>query len=492
MTSTKTWLIAFGAGNDQNADAIIRQGLDDITTLSSIEPEDIDIICTSARKPGGTVTNGGRQPGIIPNPGQAIPALFQQRLKLAVTAAHHYDAVGRLVEPSIMTWPRVQHFRNLTVINENWRNPEPLPSLSKMTSITKMIELISQQLRKVLGVRKIPLFYVIRKDAVPPPITNAPFHAAPSTLPYGAQFGSFHDELIARASHNHPSFAEDNALVLNVLMQSLQTTSHMGTLKSFERTRDGRGAFKALEAFNNGKSKWDSIVANAERVMFTQKFDDSNNRYTLFRHIANHRDAYNDMVSANDAETYEYQVPNEHTRVQRFLHSLTTTDQRIVSGKSFIIGNHTLLNNFAAATEYLLQVAPPIKTPKQIDTHKIAGVLQKGKGFHKEKLGKTGVELRYYTRREYNKLKPAQKKEVTQWRKQNKRRESEEQDKKRGNPQTEATTNKKFKTLESTIAALQSELASLKAPRSATITEDPHTSDALNPPSRPIQSILRN
>ena len=59
---TKTWLVAFGAGSDPNADVIISQGLNDITTLTSIKPEDIDIICNSARKPGGTVTNGAHKP----------------------------------------------------------------------------------------------------------------------------------------------------------------------------------------------------------------------------------------------------------------------------------------------------------------------------------------------------------------------------------------------------------------------------------------------
>ena len=125
-------------------------------------------------------------------------------------------------------------------------------------------------------------------------------------------------------------------------------------------------------------------MAHAERVMFQSKFDGSNERYTLYRHVANHRDAYNDMVSANSTYVYTYQVPTEHTRVQSFLHSLTTTDQRIVSRKSFIIGNPTLLNSFSASTEYLLQVAPNIKTPQPHNTHKISAVLNKNKGFHKK------------------------------------------------------------------------------------------------------------
>ena len=374
VNTTRTWLVSFGVGNNENADAIIEQGIDDINQLGTIDPTDVDVICTAARKPGGTILIGNRQAGHVPNPGRPIPALFQQRLKLAVLAARHYNTVGRPIDPSILTWERVQHFRHLDEINNNWKEPEPLPPLSRSIPITKMIELIHQQLRKMMGVRKIPLFYVVCRDATPGPIANFPLRTDPSAIPCGDRFTSFHDELIERASHDHPSFYEDNALVLDVLMQTLQTTTHVGTLKSFERTRNGRGALKALEAFNNGKSKWDTIVGEAERVMFTNKFDGKNDRYTLYRHIANHRDAFNDMVSASSAENYTYQVPTEHTRVQRFLHSLVTSDPRIVSGKSFIIGNPNMLNSFAEATEYLLQIAPKVKVTPHRETQTISAV----------------------------------------------------------------------------------------------------------------------
>ena len=98
---TKNWLVELGAGEDQNAEAIIAQGLKNISNLTHIEPDDINVICNPARKPGGTISNGARQPVPIPNPGRSIPALLQQRLKKAVMDAHHYDAVGRTIEPSI-------------------------------------------------------------------------------------------------------------------------------------------------------------------------------------------------------------------------------------------------------------------------------------------------------------------------------------------------------------------------------------------------------
>ena len=104
---TRTWLVSFGAVNALNAEAIIAQGIDDISHLRTIKPDDIDVICISARKPGGKISNGARPSEQVPNPGRPIPALFQQRLKLAVLTARHYDAVGRPIEPSTMSWDRV-------------------------------------------------------------------------------------------------------------------------------------------------------------------------------------------------------------------------------------------------------------------------------------------------------------------------------------------------------------------------------------------------
>ena len=224
--------------------------------------------------------------------------------------------------------------------------------------------------------------------------------------------------------------------------------------------------------------------------MFSNNFDGSNQRFTLYRHVANHRDAYNNMVSASHSENYTYQIPNEHTRVQRFLHSLTTMDQRIVSEKSFIIGNPNLLNDFAAATEYLLQVAPNTKTTPQRELQTIAALVQNKGGFKKYKVGKTGVELRYYKSAEFRKFNDAQKKELFQWREKNEKA-NPHHSKKHPHHQNPNTSQKKLKTLESTIAALKSEIATLKT-RTAPNPNENMVPPGLTPPSRPTQSILRN
>ena len=112
-----------------------------------------------------------------------------------------------------------------------------------------------------------------------------------ATFPYSEGVYSFHEELITRAFHNHPNFADDNGMVLGVLVSCLKTTRHMSDLKPFQKRRDGRGALAALELHNMGNYEWDPIVSEAESKVLTFKWNGKNSRYTLARHISSHMSA---------------------------------------------------------------------------------------------------------------------------------------------------------------------------------------------------------
>ena len=78
-------------------------------------------------------------------------------------------------------------------------------------SILQLLELVTEHLRSKLGVCKIPLSYVTRADPIVPTIGTIS-----ATFPYSEGVDSFHRELIARASHKHPNFADNNGMVLDV------------------------------------------------------------------------------------------------------------------------------------------------------------------------------------------------------------------------------------------------------------------------------------
>ena len=84
-----------------------------------------------------------------------------------------------------------------------------------------------------------------------------------SNRPYGTGCTQLMDELIAHAPHDGPAFAEDNATVLCLQQDMLADTSHMSSMKPFQRTKDGIGAFQAIQRHNMGESKWDKVLQDA-------------------------------------------------------------------------------------------------------------------------------------------------------------------------------------------------------------------------------------
>ena len=139
--------------------------------------------------------------------------------------------------------------------------------------ILQLLELFTEHIRSKLGVYKIPLSYVTRADHIVPTIGTI----SPIFL-YSEGLYSFHEKLIARASHKQPNFVDDNVMVLDVLVACLKIKKLMSDLKPFQKIRDGRGALAALELHNMGNSKWDSILLEAESKVLTFKWNGKNIR----------------------------------------------------------------------------------------------------------------------------------------------------------------------------------------------------------------------
>ena len=111
----------------------------------------------------------------------------------------------------------------------------------------QIIELVREHLRSKLGVRKIPLSYVIREDH-----TFLALGMIRSGNPFSIDIHFFHEDLIERISHDPQNYVDDNAMVLDILAGCLKSTQHMSDIKSFQRTKDGRRAPFALELNNMG------------------------------------------------------------------------------------------------------------------------------------------------------------------------------------------------------------------------------------------------
>ena len=103
--------------------------------------------------------------------------------------------------------------------------------------------------------------------------------------------------------------------------------------------------------------------------------------------------AHNEMVRASQFIAFE--VPNEHTGVDRLIKSITCKEPVMISVITHIQDNNGQRNDFELASDFLLLTAPKIKNNSS-GSQRISNV----KSNQTKKKGKTGVELRYNTKKD--------------------------------------------------------------------------------------------
>jgi hypothetical protein len=141
--------------------------------------------------------------------------------------------------------------------------------------------------------------------------------------PHSTEHEAIETELIARASHGHSLFREDNSSVYYKLEEATRATSYAASIKPYQRTKNGREAWLALSNQYAGNDKWEAEIKRHEQLLHTREWKGQSN-FTLERFIAQHRNAFVSMQAA--AEHVTYQLLNEHSRVGYLLDAIQCSD----------------------------------------------------------------------------------------------------------------------------------------------------------------------
>ena len=87
-----------GLSTDEQANAVMAEGISDLGSFALFSKDDIKTLCSSVRKPGGTIPDpnatvavGATRP-TISNPGFRIPAICESRL---IDAAYTFSRSGK-------------------------------------------------------------------------------------------------------------------------------------------------------------------------------------------------------------------------------------------------------------------------------------------------------------------------------------------------------------------------------------------------------------
>jgi hypothetical protein len=405
------------------------EGITNVQDLADFDKDSLQQMADNLRKPGGRVPdpNPNAAPGAtIPTPAFVFGAKSQKRLFVATDLVKYYHTTGRDYTAANLQWNNVM--KNFEVqwkalkVKQKEESPET-PKISKALPVIKWTEAFRDFLYRVVGVRTIPLCYVIR-DTVHVPAT-AP--ALAQNQPHSNEHESVEGELVARASHEHALFRDDNASVYHYLEEATRSTTYAASIKPFQRRKDGRGAWLALLGQYAGNDKWEAEIKIQESVLHTRIWKGQSN-FSLESFISQHRHAYVSMEAC--AEHIQYQLPNEHSRVGFLLDAIQNSDaglQAAIASVRTDNGPTGKRNDFEATATHLLPYDPVAK--KRLSGNKRgAGMISEVVGMTddaqisgttggKPAIGKTGVHLRYYKKHEYDKLSKEQKDELREWRK---------------------------------------------------------------------------
>ena len=276
---------------------IQRKGIQAVADLADFEMQELQQLADNLRKPGGRITdsNPNAAPGAtVPMPAFTYGSKSQKRL----TAAN--IQCNQVMSNFEIQWKALKDRKD--------EDDPDVPTITKALPIIKWTEALQDFLHRVIGARMIPLAYVIR---IYPQVQGIAPTLAPNQ-PHSTEHGSVEEELIARASHTHALFRDDNSVVYYHWEKATRGTSYAASIKPFTKAKDGRGAWKALTSQYAGKDKWEAEIKRQEQLLHTRIWKGQSN-VSLENFISQHRNAYVSMQAS--AEHVQYQLPNEHSRV---------------------------------------------------------------------------------------------------------------------------------------------------------------------------------
>jgi hypothetical protein len=301
------------------------EGIANVQDLADFDKESLQQLADNLRRPGGRVPdpNPNAAPGTtIPTPAFVFGAKSQKRLLVATDLIKYFTATGRGYTAANLQWTHVKkNFETQwkALKTKQKEDPPETPKISKTPPVIKRTESFRDFFNRVIALRTIPLCYVIRETVNVP--AAAP--ALAQNQPHSNEHESVTVELVARASHEHALFRDDNASVHHYLEEATRTTAYAASIKPFQRRKDGRGAWLALLGQYAGNDKWEVEIKIQEAVLHTRTWKSQSN-FSLEHFISQHRNAYVSMEAC--AEHVQYQLPNQQSRVGFLLDATQNND----------------------------------------------------------------------------------------------------------------------------------------------------------------------
>ena len=409
------------------------QGIDSPDDLADfVKKSAWDQLLENCKRPP-QIQNNAVPPVLVNDAAYQFPAKSLLRMKVAALAVQYYSRTGRALTAQSIMWSRLSNFQiEYDSIQEtkDSNDKSGLPVISKQLTISKWFEAYETYVDEYIGQADCPLGWIYRESvavaAVVPPLER--------DQPYSTEHGSVAEELVHRMSHDHALFRPDNATGYAQLVTATLGTQYASTIAPYKRTKNGRAAFIALKAQYSGPAHWDKEVSLMNDFLLNSVWTGTT-AFTLHGFLAKHRASYNTLQRC--AEHVAVELPNDRTRVGYILKNIECSDKDVTAALSHVRLDDNpggMRQDFELAVAFLLptdpvkkkrggkrgtaQISAVIAAASGEDDSNDKGTSKKNVRF-KANTGKTGVELRYHTHKEFIALSKEQRDELINHRKAN-------------------------------------------------------------------------
>ena len=316
------------------------QGMNDLEEFAFLKDDDVENLCKSIRRPGGTLPNpnaaAAGQPPTIPNPGIPVSLRAENNLKLMCYFLRYKQQTSRALAPDEIVLENIRAMREHKEYEENHKDVEAPEINTRDWAST--IDNIQEWLRGCLGTSsKLPLAYVIRE------MIDMPDGADPPT-----GYDSKVDELIWRApihdQQGNPTavFVADRTRVWELLNQLTQGKDCATYMREAQRTRDGRMAFNGLKGHYLGANMVDNIARKAERKLQNSEYKGETQNWNFEKFVKLHKDQH--AILEKLATDHDYAGIDPRSKVRHLLDGIKVPT--LQHAKAAIYASAAHLNDF--------------------------------------------------------------------------------------------------------------------------------------------------
>lgn len=210
----------------------------------------------------------------------------------------------------------------------------PLPE--KFTSFGPKWREFSEGLKghcgSVRGCMNIPLAYLLREVDPPTPEMLA------------AVYDTTDERLMALVRLAGPEYQQDNKRLWELMCPLIRGTAAWEYVKNFERTSDGRRAFRVLQLRGEGEAAIDARRTKAEATLAKAQYTGKSKRFTLQSYINLLQGAFNDLEECGDPY-------GERKKVDTFIKGLVADRFAVV--RATIMGDPLKRGDFQLAYGYV-------------------------------------------------------------------------------------------------------------------------------------------